>query len=210
MNTEELKSIIQNKLSEKRFTHTVSVLETALKYANLLKEKYSISDADIEKLEAAALLHDICKELSSEEMLTTAEFYGIKIYAEDEAHPNVLHARVAKAYVEEEFEIYDPLVLAAIEEHTLGSANMSTISKILYLADFIEPLRDKKEKEANTTSGNPDKETYCDSIRKILEEELDLDKALIAAMDSKLAEVVSKGNPIHPLSVEARNALVQN
>lgn len=184
-----IKADLQASLSQKRFTHTKSVVDTAMNYADI----FEINERDKERLELAAWLHDVCKELQGEEMINLAKHYDIKIYTEDEAAANVLHARVGAAFVEDKYDIYDPEVLATIREHTLGEVKMSTMSKILYLADFTEPLRGD----------------FCDDIRKLISDEKNLNKALLAAMDSKLALVLKKKHMIHPVSVEARNAILR-
>lgn len=196
---ETIKSELQKNQSEKRFEHTVSVVDTALKYA----DAFGLDAKDKSKVELAAWLHDICKEFKSTEMLALAKHYGIEIHAEDKSMPNVLHARVGAALVEDKYEIYDPEILAAIREHTLGAKEMTMISKILYLADFAEPLRDKREKDKN-----PNQETYCDPIRRSIFDDKDIDKALLEAMDVKISYVIKKKQAVHPLAIEARNAIL--
>ena len=58
-NFKELKEIVKSKMSLKRFTHTLGVVEMSEKLAK-------IYNADIEKCKVAALLHDICKEMDME------------------------------------------------------------------------------------------------------------------------------------------------
>ena len=53
-NFKELKEIVKSKMSLKRFTHTLGVVEMSEKLAK-------IYNADLEKCKVAALLHDICK-----------------------------------------------------------------------------------------------------------------------------------------------------
>ena len=55
-NFNQLKEIVKSKMSLKRFTHTLGVVEMAEKLADIYK-------ADVEKCKLAALLHDICKEM---------------------------------------------------------------------------------------------------------------------------------------------------
>ncbi len=195
---EEIKKDLKENLSAKRFAHVESVVKTSLLYADQL----GLVGKDKERLELAAWLHDVCKELKGDELLGLAKHYAIKIYDEDRASPNVLHARVGASFVEDKYEIFDPEVLAAIREHTLGTEKMSIISKILYLADFSEPNRDIKDKEKD-----PNAKTFCDPARKAIAAG-ELDTALLSAMDSKLEFVIKKKAAIHPLAIDARNALL--
>ncbi len=187
INIQDLEKQMKSRLSAHRFEHTISVLNTALAIANDI----DLQEPDIERITLAALLHDSCKELPNEEMLNIAEFYGITIFEEDEFMPNLLHARVASAWIEEEFDILDPLILKAVEEHTLGGVEMSLISKILFLADLLEPNR-----------SNPDLESIRDQVSK------NLDDALLAGMNYKLMDVIKRNHTIHPLSLDARNFLL--
>ncbi len=41
-----------------------------------------------------------------------------------------------------EFSISDDEVLEAIRVHTTGKVHMSTLDKVIFLADYIEPNRD--------------------------------------------------------------------
>ena len=174
---------------------------TALKFTEAIKAnlKYhsEVTESFVQRVEIAAWLHDCCKELKNEELLTLAEFYGIEIYDEDRQSPNVLHARVGAAWAEEEYEISDSYIINAICDHTLGSIDMHNISKILYLADMLEPGRDTGSKSEE-----------LERLRNIILEEHDLDKALLESMNSKIQYVIKKNQPIHPLSVVARNSLL--
>ena len=58
-NFNKLKEIVKSKMSLKRFTHTLGVVEMSEKLAK-------IYNANIEKCKVAALLHDICKEMNME------------------------------------------------------------------------------------------------------------------------------------------------
>lgn len=185
-----LQDDLRERLSEHRFEHTQSVVDTALKFAKV----YKISEEEIEKLEIAAWLHDSCKELRNDELLQLAEFYQVEIYEEDELHPNILHARVGAAWIEEEYDILDPEITYAVADHTLGSDEMSDIAKILFLADMLEPLR----------GDNPELER----LRALVMQGDDLNATLLVAMNSKIKYVIDKNQPLHPLSVIARNALL--
>lgn len=190
MNLEKIKQDLKQKLSEHRFKHTQSVVETAISFA----KAHKLTEAEIEKIELAAWLHDCCKELKNQELLDLANFYQIEIYPEDENHPNILHARVGAAWIEEEYEILDPHISHAVRDHTLGSPEMFNSSKILYLADMLEPLRGNDEDLVR--------------LRALVLEGKDLDKALLEAMNSKITYIMKKNHPIHPLSIIARNALI--
>jgi predicted HD superfamily hydrolase involved in NAD metabolism len=53
----------------------------------------------------------------------------------------LLHAKVGSFLAKEKYGIEDEDVLNAIRYHTTGRPCMSTLEKILYIADYIEPGR---------------------------------------------------------------------
>ena len=116
-------------LSPKRYLHTMGTANTA----KALALRYG---ADIKHAETAALLHDITKE---EDQLKLCKMYDIMPTAFELSAPKVLHAKTAAALAEE--LDMPPEVVSAIRRHTTGSAEMSVLDKVIYLADFIEPFR---------------------------------------------------------------------
>ena len=89
----------------------------------------------------AGILHDITQKYRGEEQLKLCRKYGI-VYDEAEARNTaILHARTGAALAREEFHVSEEIA-EAIRWHTTGKPDMSTLEKILYLADFIEPTRD--------------------------------------------------------------------
>lgn len=195
---------IKQRVSEHRFTHILSVKETALKIFNTLKDhlpieekKQVINESDFtDKLQIASLLHDSCKELSNEEQIQLAQLYSIEIFEEDKDCPNLLHARVGAKWIEDQYDILDPYILKAVEEHTLGGTSMFLCSKILFLADMIEPLRKSSED--------------LERLRDMIYKDHLLDESLLFAMDRKISYVIEKRQKIHPLAIQSRNNLLDH
>ena len=192
---EQIKIDLKTRLSERRYKHTESVVATALEIA----ETYELDKEMQEKIELAAWLHDCCKELKIEELAMLAKFQKIKIYDLDRQHPNLLHARVGARWCEEEYEICDPFILKAIEEHTLAGKDMLISSQVLFLADMLEPNRDKdKPSEA------------LNSLRERIKKKEDIKEVVLAALNSKIEFMLKKNQAIHPLSIEHRNSLLES
>lgn len=207
MDLAAIKKACKKKLSEKRFAHVESVAKRAVQIAEQLSKPELIK-----KLEAAAYLHDYLKEESNSEQLSMAKYHGIKIFPEDELAANLLHGRNAASFIEEHFEIYDPDIIAAVREHTLGAPQMCLCSKILYLADQTEERRDKKIKNkiAAAEKVSTSDQSYSralDRIRELIKDQK-LNAALLAGMDLKIEEQINKQKAIHPLAIEARNSLI--
>lgn len=194
---EAIKEDLKQLLSKHRYKHTESVVVTAIKYAEI----FELNEEDKKKIEIAAWSHDICKEFKNQELLDLAKYYGIEVHPEDKACPNLLHARVGAAYLEDKYDLYDPDILHPIRDHTLGHKQMSLLSKILYLADMLEPSRDQGLDEHTLAEFN--------NMREIIVQGKDINEALLIAMNSKISYVISRNHPIHHLGVEARNALLK-
>ena len=108
--------------------------------AQNLASKYG---ADVDKARVAALLHDIAKPLSADEMIDVCEKGGEAVTEEELKNVKVLHAKAGAILARDEFHISDQEILDAIRYHTTGRPGMSLLEKIIFIADFIEPGRSK-------------------------------------------------------------------
>ncbi|MBR0189191.1 MAG: nicotinate (nicotinamide) nucleotide adenylyltransferase [Clostridia bacterium] len=128
-------------LPEKRVIHTANVVICALKKAKEL-------GLDYEKVRIAATLHDCAK------------YNDYRDYKDFElpkdVPPPVVHAFLGAFVAEKVLGIKDAEILDAIKYHTSGKAEMSTLSKLIFVADMIEKgrsydgvdiLREKYEKD---------------------------------------------------------------
>ena len=170
-NFNELKEIVKSKMSLKRFTHTLGVVEMSEKLAK-------IYNADIEKCKVAALLHDICKEMNMEYIKNICKNNFMNELSEEDLENNeILHGFAGAYYVKNELEVDDKEILNAIKYHTVGTKNMTLVEKIVYIADAIEYGRNypsvveiRKETFKNLDSGTlmeiEHKEKYLESIGK--------------------------------------------
>lgn len=129
---QKIKKDLQKNLSEKRYKHTISVAETAFYLAE--KYKHNKEDAYL-----AGLLHDYTKEYSNEENLKIIkkEFPGEEIVS----IPKAWHGYTASVVVVGKYQINNLKILNAIKYHTLGHFEMDEFAKLIYIADYIEPLR---------------------------------------------------------------------
>ena len=131
-NFKELKEIVKSKMSLKRFTHTLGVVEMSEKLAK-------IYNVDTEKCKVAALLHDICKEMDMEYIKNICKNNFMSELSEEDLENNeILHGFAGAYYVKNELGIDDEEILSAIKYHTVGAKNMSIVAKIVYIADAIE------------------------------------------------------------------------
>ena len=174
-NFKELKEIVKSKMSLKRFTHTLGVVEMSEKLAK-------IYNADIEKCKVAALLHDICKEMNMEYIKNICKNNFMNELSEEDLENNeILHGFAGAYYVKNELGIDDKEILSAIKYHTVGEKNMTLVEKIVYIADAIEYGRNYP------------------SVVKIREETYkNLDRGILMEIEHKEKYLESIGKKSHP------------
>ena len=89
----------------------------------------------------AGILHDITKKLDHQEQLNLCEKYGIICDNAERSNPKLLHAKTGAVLAKDLFGVSDE-ICEAIRWHTTGKPDMTMLEKIIYLADYIEPIRD--------------------------------------------------------------------
>lgn len=134
-NEEERMDCLAASLRPKRFFHTLGVANTAANLAMM----YGVS---IQKAKLAGLLHDCAKYLSNEEMIDWCEKLEIKLSESEKNTPAVIHGKLGAKLAVIRYGVEDAEICSAIACHTTGKACMTTLEKIIYVADYIEPNRD--------------------------------------------------------------------
>ena len=155
-------------LSEYRFAHTTGCESQAVLLAMHWGE-------DPDTAAIAGILHDITKDMPKDKQLLLCEKYGIILDNSEIENPALLHARTGAAMARELFGISDE-IYEAIRWHTTGKPDMSTLEKIIYLADFTEPNRDFEG---------------VDVLRELCFE--NLDEAMALGLSMSLGEIRARG-----------------
>lgn len=191
LSIEEMNLYLKENLMEKRYLHTLGVVDTAKKLAE-------INDISEEKAEIAALAHDVAKNLSKEKMKEMMKENNITISPLEENNSNLWHSIIAPIEAKEKLGIEDEEILDSIRWHTTGKENMSILTKIIYIADMIEPNRkfDGIEDIRKVTFDNLDAGVYSGlthNIEFLLTKNLLIDENTIKArnyflFDSKFKE----------------------
>ncbi|PMR66571.1 HD domain-containing protein [Streptococcus intermedius] len=174
---------MQQLLPEKRLKHCLGVEQTAIELA----ERFGV---DREKAGLAGLLHDYAKKLSDEEFLALIDKYDLAPKLKDWGN-NVWHGLVGVYKIREDLGLSDPEILRSIEIHTVGSAQMSDLDKVVYVADYIEPNRDFPGVEEA-------REIAC----------ISLNRAVAYETAHTVEYLAHKGLPIFPQTLETYNAYV--
>ena len=183
-NEEAIIDYLHINLTKKRLAHSISVSETAV----ALAEKYG---EDIEKARIAGLVHDLAKDMKDEDLIKLALEHEIVIDEVCLSSPTILHGLVGSIIAREVMGIVDEEILQAICYHTTGRKNMSTLEKIIYIADYIEPLR---------------KFQGVEEVRALCN--VDLDAAVLLSLESSIIYVIDQKQLLHTDTIDARNCLI--
>lgn len=179
--TDEIKEYAEKVLTRKRFAHTVSVADEAKRLALIWRE-------DAEKAYIAGLAHDIAKEISGNEAVAMLAEFGYTPDETERLNTALLHGPLAAYMAEAKFGIKDRDILNAIRFHTTGRPDMSVLEKIIFVADFAEPLRPYPQ---------------AAEIRSLAEE--NLDKAVLTQADYVIKFIIDGGRVLHTDTVDTRN-----
>lgn len=197
---EKLRENVASVLSEKRMKHVLAVEKMAYRIGVL----YFIDEEHILLLRAAALLHDVTKELSDEEQLAILESYSVKPLPEELASMPTIHALTAALVIPDRFpEFADPRVIDAVRYHTTGREGMSIFEKIIFLSDYIDETRTYP----SCVTLRDEFFAAKPEIMSDQERARHLDRAALASIDNTLSYLRLKERSIHPLTLEARDDL---
>ncbi len=133
---EKYQKKLQKHLDKGRYEHTLGVMYTCAALA--MAYHY-----DMEKAMLAGLLHDCAKNIPNDKKLELCKKHHIEVTEVERENPFLLHAKVGAWVAKKKYDIRDEEILHAIKVHTTGEPAMQTLDMILFIADYIEPCRDK-------------------------------------------------------------------
>ena len=194
-----LRESVKGSMSPKRFAHTAAVEEMVARLCALYCPENTM------QLRAAALLHDLTKELTPEAQEALCAAYDIPTDDLQRLSPKTYHAKTAAARILRDFpEFADPIVIDAVRWHTTGHAGMTLCEKLLYLADYIDDSR--------TFSSCVLLRRYFFGAEPELmtreEREKHLRATLLLSYEFTLKDLLAEGAPIDEDTIRARNELL--
>ncbi len=133
---DKIQEDMAEELDDKRFWHTLGVAHIAA----ALAMRY---DVDINTAYVTGLLHDCAKCISDKKKLSICKKNQIPVSETEQQNPSLLHAKVGAFLASDKYDIKDNNIINAIKYHTTGRPGMSDLEKIIYIADYIEPGRNK-------------------------------------------------------------------
>ena len=136
MEQHEIRKRLKKELDKGRYEHTKGVMYTA----GCMAMAYETS---IEQAMLAGLLHDCAKCIPNKKKLKMCSQHHISVSEFEQEHPFLLHAKLGAYVAKAKYDVTDENILSAITWHTTGKPEMTLLEKIVYIADYIEPKRDK-------------------------------------------------------------------
>ena len=182
----EYKEILQGKLSERRYIHSLNVAESA-------KELAEIYGYDREIAYTAGLIHDCCKDTPPGLQLSYMLQNGMELTQIETDTPKLYHAMCGSIFIQKEFGIDNQDIINAVRYHTTGRKNMSLLEKIVFIADFISAERD------------------YDGVEVMREKAArSLDEAIAEGLGFTIKELIENSKVVHPDTVDAYNDAMMN
>ena len=181
----QLRACSYSMMRAKRIPHVMGVEEEAVKLA----QRWG---AEAELARRAGILHDCTKYYELPEQLDICAKYGVELDELEQKAVKLLHSKTGACIAREVFgqpqAVYD-----AIFWHTTGKADMTTLEKVLYIADYMEPNRD------------------FDGVERLRHlAYTDLDKAMLLGVEMTIQEMQQRQVPIHKNTLQARDWLRQH
>ena len=170
----------KSNMTEDRFEHCIGVSKTAQKLAEL-------NQYDEDKAALAGFIHDYAKQVSVEDY---REVIKTKGFDQDLLNWNrsIWHGIVGTYFIQRDLKITDSEILTAVRRHTTADVEMTTLDKIVFMADYIEPGRSFQGVEEAR------KITYAN-----------LDKGVGYQLAHTLEFLIEKRDKIYPRTLDAYN-----
>lgn len=169
---DEYIDFVKNRLPQKRVKHTADVVITALKKAKSL-------GLDEKKVILAATLHDVAKYV---------DYTKVQGFVLDkDVPPPVVHQFLGAFIAEKFLGVTDSDVLDAIRYHTSAKPNMSTLGKLIFVADMVEEGRDYQG---------------VSQLRALYEKD-DFEKCFLECLKEEFLHLINKSQNVYSKTVEA-------
>jgi predicted HD superfamily hydrolase involved in NAD metabolism len=148
-------------------------------------------DQDLAELTAAA--HDVARHIPCPQLIEEAERMGFPVNAVERSVPILLHGPVGAGWLAEDGALSDPGVLEGVRWHTTAHPDLAPVGQVVFIADKLDPHK------ANAYP-------FQDTVRAAAY--LNLQDGALAFLDGMLKLHLDRGDLIHPLCTDTRNALL--
>jgi len=170
---QRVEAMARDTLNTDRFLHSRS---TALLAADMCRRFGLNPSAGY----LAGIAHDLAKQLDGKQVLKIVKSDKDKHSISDleNEKPNLLHGKAAAVLLREHFSIHNKDILEAVAFHTMGSAYMGPLAKVVYIADKTE----------NSRNIDPVLRRMCSAASN----EADLDNILYAVLEKTIVKLKAK------------------
>lgn len=175
---------LKSELNSTRYVHTLAVARHAASLA-------ARHDLNPQRAALAGILHDCGRAIPVTRLAAFIRRNRIQVPALAQTarqQPILLHAHASAFRARKLYGVDDPAVLSAIRKHTLGDAVMDPLDRLLYTADASSADR-----------SYPGVGGIRAAARR------NLDEGFAIAVRSKLTDILSRGQWLHPLSTAVWN-----
>ena len=148
---------------------------------------------DQEQAALAALAHDVARAMTDGELLRRAAGMGLPIGVVDRRVPILLHGPVGAEILQQEAGLTDISIYKAVYWHTTANPDLDELGKVVFIADKLDPAK-------------IDSYPYLPQIRQMALQ--DLDRAILHFLTRQAMDRLNRGELVHPVMVETRNALL--
>lgn len=197
---DEIKERIPSFIEGKRLNHTFFVEKEAIAIAKIVFMVYNISDRYLNDIKAAALLHDMTKQMDLKSQLALCDMHGID--KGENPSEAILHGKTAAHMAKKLFGIND-FVFSAIYNHTTGCPNMGIMDKIIFLADYTEESRSHEHCVKTREFLHTFLDEKCENVLEII------DRSALMSIDNTLLFLINSEKDIDVQTVKTRNFLLK-
>ena len=160
---------------------------------DVARELARFHDMDEDRAALGMLAHDVARAMPDEELLRRASDLGLPVGLVEHQVPIVLHGPVGAEVLQQEDGLDDPSLYGAVYWHTTAHPSLDSLGKLVFLADKLDPQKIVRY-------------PYLPQLKKLAAEDLDL--AMLEFLTRETIARIGRGELIHPLFVESRNALL--
>lgn len=177
-----------DELPERLQHHLFHTRETALELASTHK-------VEPQKVEVAALGHDLLRVVSGEILLQKARDAHIPVHPIEEQIPILLHGPMAAHTLKSICGVDDTEILEAIHWHSTSHPHMGKVGLVVFLADKLDPHK---------IAANP-------QLKKLSTiAQFSLEQAVYNYLKMEITFLLEQGRLIHPASLDTLNYLLPN
>ena len=141
----------------------------------------------------AMLAHDVARAMPDQQLLDRAEQLAVPVTPLERSLPILLHGPVGARILKQEDGLDDESVYQAVYWHTTAHPSLDRLGKLVFLADKLDPQK---------RAAYP----YLSELMDLAVQ--DLDRGVLEFTSRELIARTQRGEMVHPVLVETRNALL--